>query len=230
MYVFARSPKYVCPKCRNKITIEDIEGIFKDELEDFFVSREKVAAHLSRGDDFLADKKAQLTAHNRQLEKVRTEMRKVYDLYQADQITPDGFGKLYKPLEEQERGLAERLPKLQGEIDALEMRQLSADEVFAEATNLHRLWPKFSTEEKRKIVESITERITVAGDQIDITFWSAPSSEELTKRQRNVSVMGANGLVGSARCADRTPQRGVPTSRHQPIAARYPASVLVESI
>jgi len=187
MYVFARSPKYVCPKCRNKIPIEDIEGVFKDELEDFFVSREKVAAHLSRGNQFLADKKAQLTAHARQLEKVRTEMRKVYDLYQGDQITPDGFGKLYKPLEEQERGLTAGLPKLQGEIDALEMRQLSADEVVAEATNLHRLWPKFTTEEKRKIVESITERITVAGDQIDITFWSAPSSEELTKRQRNLS-------------------------------------------
>jgi hypothetical protein len=29
---------------------------------------------------------------------------------------------------------------------------------------------------------------------------------------RNASVTGANGLAGSARCADRTPQRGVPNS------------------
>ena len=29
MYVFARSPKYVCPKCRNKITIEDMEAVFR---------------------------------------------------------------------------------------------------------------------------------------------------------------------------------------------------------
>jgi site-specific DNA recombinase len=27
MYVFSRSPKYVCPKCRNKITVEDIDGV-----------------------------------------------------------------------------------------------------------------------------------------------------------------------------------------------------------
>jgi site-specific DNA recombinase len=198
MYVFARSPKYVCPKCRNKIPITDIEGIFKDELQDFFVSREKVAAHLSRGNEFLADKKSHLAAHTRQMDKVRTEMRKVYELYQGDQITPDGFGKLYKPLEEQERGLAAELPRLQGEVDAMEMRQLSADEVVSEATNLHRLWPKFTPEEKRNIVESITEKIVVAGDQIDITLCYVPSSEELTKRQRNLWPSNWGSRIGNS--------------------------------
>jgi site-specific DNA recombinase len=186
MYVFARSPKYVCPKCRNKIPIVDIEAIFKEELEDFFISKDKVQAHLSSANTHLAEKKEHLAAHTRQMDKLKSEMRKVYDLYQSDQISPEGFGKLYKPLEEQERALAAELPRLQGEIDALEMHQLSADEIVSEATNLHRLWPKFTPEEKRRIVESITEKITVAGDQIDITFWNPPSSEELTKRQRNL--------------------------------------------
>lgn len=87
------------------------------------------------------DKKHQVEAHSRQLEKVRGEMRKTYQLYQADHITPDGFGRVYKPLEEQERALTAELPRLQGEVDALEVRQVSADEVVAEATNLHKLWP-----------------------------------------------------------------------------------------
>jgi hypothetical protein len=64
---------------------------------------------------------------------------------------------------------------------------MSADEVVSEATDLHRRWPKLDTEEKRKIVESITEKITLKGDEIDITFWNSRSSEELTKRQRNLS-------------------------------------------
>ena len=38
--------------------------------------------------------------------------------------------------------------------------------------------------------------------------------------QSNTSVMGANGPVGSARCADRTPQRGVPTSRDRRVIAQ----------
>lgn len=186
MYVFSRSPKYVCPKCRNKIPIEDIEAIFREELKDFFVSKDKVRAHLAKADLHLESRKERLAAHTRQLEKTRTEMRKVYQLFQADQITPDGFGKLYRPLEDQERSLAAELPKLQGEVDALEVRQISADEVVAEASNLHLLWPKFTGEEKRKLIESITEKIVVAGDEIDITLCYLPSSEELTTRQRNL--------------------------------------------
>jgi site-specific DNA recombinase len=187
MYVFSRTPKYVCPKCRNKIPIEDIEAIFREELEGFFVSKEKVEAHLSRGNDYLTEKKQRLALHSQHIEKVRAEMKKVYQLYQSDQVSPEGFGKLYRPLEDQERALTTELPRLQGEVDALETQQLSADEVVSEATKLHKLWPKFSVEEKRRIVESITEKIVVKEDEIDITLCYMPSSEELTKRQRNLS-------------------------------------------
>jgi hypothetical protein len=113
-------------------------------------------------------------------------MRRVYQLYQAEQVSVDGFGKLYRPLEDQERSLASELPKLQGEVDALEMHQLSADEVVAEAANLHKRWPSFKPDEKRRIIESITEKIVVKGDEIDITLSYMPSCEELTKRQRNL--------------------------------------------
>jgi site-specific DNA recombinase len=191
MYVFSRSPKYICPKCRNKITVELIEGIFHDELHDFFVSEDKMKAHLESANQNLADKKNRLEAHNRQLEKVRTEMKKTYQLYQADQITVEGFGKVYRPLEDQERALSAELPKLQAEVDAIEMHQISAEEVFAEATALHRKWPHFGPEEKRRIIESIVERITLYEDTIDITWSYLESSEELTKRQRN--------LLGSSR-------------------------------
>jgi site-specific DNA recombinase len=187
MYVFSRSPKYICPKCRSKITIEDIEAIFREELNAFFVAKERVEQHLAHADENLVAKKDQLAAHARQLEKVRTEMRKTFQAYQADQLSVDGFGKLYRPLEDQERSLAAALPKLEGEVDALEMRRLSADEVVAEAANLYLSWPKLSPEEKRRIVESITEKIVVTGNEIDITLSHMPSSEELTKRQQNLS-------------------------------------------
>jgi len=167
--------------------MEDIEAIFRDELRDFFVSKEKIQAHLAHANDHLADKKQRLSAHTQQIDKVRVEMRKVYQLYQSDQITPEGFGKLYRPLEDRERSLTAELPKLQGEVDALEIHQLAADEVVSEATNLHRLWPKFTPAEKRSVIESIVEKIVVAGDSIDITLCYLPSSEELTKRQRNLS-------------------------------------------
>jgi site-specific DNA recombinase len=186
MYVFSRSPKYVCSKCRNKIPMVDMEEVFKAELANFFVSKDKIDRHLASASDFLIEKKQRLTAHTQQLDRVRAEMRKTYQLYQADKITVDGFGAIYRPLEDQERSLAVELPKLQGEIDALEMKQISAGEVVAEVTNLHRLWPEWDAVQKRRIIESITERIVVAGSEIDITFSCLPSSEELTKQQRNL--------------------------------------------
>lgn len=187
MYVFSRSPKYICPKCRSKIPMEDIEEVFRDQLQSFFASSERIQAHLASANQHLAGVKARLAAHTKQLERVRTEMRKVYQLYQTDQVSPEGFGKLYKPLEDQDRALAAELPKLQGEVDALEMHQLASDEVLTEANNLQRRWPTFNPEDKRRIIESITERIVLKGDEIDVTLCYTPSSEELTKRQRNLS-------------------------------------------
>jgi site-specific DNA recombinase len=186
MYVFSRSPKYICPKCRTKIPIEDIEGIFCDELKNFFISEEKIQKHLAKANEHLESKREQLAAHTRQIEKTRTEMRKTYELYIADQLTPEGFGRIHRPLEDQERSLTAELPKLQAEVDALEIHQISADEVVAEATNLHKMWPTLPPDQKRKIVESITEKIVLTKDQIDITLCYMPSSEEFTKRQRNL--------------------------------------------
>lgn len=186
MYVYSGSPKYVCPKCRSKIPILDIEEIFKEELEGFVLSRERVQGHLARVNVFLAEKKERLQAHVRALDKVRAEMKKTFELYKNDQISVHGFGEIYKPMEEQERALASEFPKLQGEVDALEVQQLSADDVVAEASNLHERWPELTVDEKRQVIESITEKIVLTGDQIDITLCCMPSSEELTKTQRNL--------------------------------------------
>ena len=119
-----------------------------------------------------------------QTERIQTEMRKVYQLYQTDQISPDGFGKLYRPLEDQERSLSAELPKLQGEADALEMNELSS-EVALEAADLYKQWPTFASKDKRRIIDSIVEKMVVNRDEIDITLCYTPSCEELTKRQRN---------------------------------------------
>lgn len=186
MYVFSRQPKYICPKCRNKIPMADIEAIWREELKVFFATEDKLKSHLQSADAHLADMKSRLESHARQLEKTRAEMRKVYQLYTTDQISSEGFGKLYKPLEDQERSLSAELPKLQGEIDAIEMRRLSVGEVQNEATDLYEKWPTLESARKRRIIESITEKIVLNSTDILITPCYTPSSEEFTKRQRNL--------------------------------------------
>jgi site-specific DNA recombinase len=186
MYIYTRSPKYVCQKCRNKIPAEDLDNVMREELKEFFVSKERIQQHMRAADENIAVHRDRLTSHKTQLDRVRGEMKKVYQLFQADNVTPETFGNLYKPLEEQERALAAEYPILQGELDVLEMRLVNASEVAIEAADLYRLWPSLDVNAKRKVLESIVERITLTDNTIDIRLCYLPSSEELTKKQRNL--------------------------------------------
>jgi site-specific DNA recombinase len=77
---------------------------------------------------------------------------------------------------------------LEAKVDFLKVNKLSADDVLHEATTLYDRWPKLPFEDKRKIVEALIEKITIGGDEIDITFSHLPSSEELCKNQQRLGL------------------------------------------
>ena len=93
---------------------------------------------------------------------------------------------LYKPAEERLNQLVAELPKLQGEVDFLKVNQLSADEILNEAKTLYERWPTFPLEDKRKIAESLLEKIVIGDGTIDIKFSHLPSSEEVCKNQQRL--------------------------------------------
>jgi len=78
-------------------------------------------------------------------------------------------------------------PKLQADIDLQKVDQLSAEDIQAEASTLYDRWPKLPIEERRKIAEAVCEKIVIGIDDMDITFSSTPSSEELCKSQTHLS-------------------------------------------
>ena len=139
MYVPSNSPKYVCGKCRNKIAIVDLEGIFCDELQGYSFSADKIKAYLEKADETLVEKQRLLELQRSQLQKTRAEIERVYKLYQDGQLDSAGFGKSYKPLEDRTKQLEADLPRLQAEIDVGRVQTISAEEIVSEAQNLHRL-------------------------------------------------------------------------------------------
>jgi hypothetical protein len=106
-------------------------------------------------------------------------MDKVYRLYTADQISPEGFGRQYGPLEERAKAIEEELPRLQGEVDFLKIQLLSKDEILAEARDLYERWPSLSEENRRQIIEAVLQSITVGKEEIEIDLAYFPSPPEI---------------------------------------------------
>jgi len=96
------------------------------------------------------------------------------------------FGRQYRPLESRLKQIEDRIPELQAEIDFLKIQYLSSDQILQEAKDLYSRWPELTSEEKRKIVENITEKIIVGKDDVTINLCYLPSpSKMMTSRQRN---------------------------------------------
>jgi site-specific DNA recombinase len=184
MYVKANSPKYVCQKCLNKIPVVDLEAIFHDELKAYFAAPERIAKHLTEANQNLSEKESLLQNHRNEIQKLREEMTRTHRLYLDGEVTSQGFGQFYKPAEERLNQLLAELPKLEAEIDHMKVSNLSAEEVVTEAEILYANWPKLPVENKRRIVESIVEKITIGKDEIDITLAYLPSSEDMVKTQQ----------------------------------------------
>jgi site-specific DNA recombinase len=192
MSVPSNSPKYICPNCRNKIPTDDLEAVFQEELKAFVLSPDDIAQYLTEADEELCKKEELLKVLEKEREKLTREMDRVMELYLADQISKDGFGREYRPMEERWKQLEDQIPALQGELDFFRIQHLSQDEVVAESQDLASRWGDLTQDEKRELVENITERITVGTDDIQIEIFHLPFV-------RKTVAEGQRGARGSLR-------------------------------
>lgn len=174
MYVPSNTPKYVCYDCRNKIPIVDLEGVFHEQIKNFFFSPKEIAEHLSKANVNIHEKEELLLVLLKKQKKLTTELDKLYDLYQGGAIDKAGFGVKYHPLAEQGRQLDDEIPQVQAELDVLKISHLSQEEIITGARDLYSRWLELPHEEKRRIVEAITERIVIHDEEVEINLFYAP--------------------------------------------------------
>jgi len=186
MYVPSRSPKYVCTKCRNKIPIVDLEGIFMDELQNYLLSPEKVAAYLQGANGTITDKTRQLDTLQKELQRVKTDADRAYALYMEGGMTIPQFKERYQPLDERKVQIQAELPKLEAELDVLRIDGLTSEHIMAEVQDLHGRWPKLALDEKRKIVELLVKDIKIGDGEIAFNLCYRPTYEEVANTQRTV--------------------------------------------
>src|SRR5262249_51756583 len=83
--------------------------------------------------------------------------------------------------------LEDQVPRLQGEVDFLRIQFLSSDEILSEAKDLWTKWPTLAPEEKRQVIENITESVVIEKGEVAIHLCYLPSpSENVAKGQRTL--------------------------------------------
>jgi hypothetical protein len=139
------------------VPTDDLEAIFHEELKRFFFSPEEIAEHLMAADTVMEEKRVLLEALEQKHGKVRSEIDKLYYLYQSAHIDKDGFGRKYTPLKARMDQLGHELPARQAELDVLRIGKLSQEEVIEGARDLYTRRPTLPKEEKRQIVGGLPE-------------------------------------------------------------------------
>ena len=102
-----------------------------------------------------------------------------YRLYLDGQISSEGFGKRYGPLEERQAALSTSLPSLQGEIDAMAISHASTATIVSDAQTLYASWEHLNFDEKRTVITTIVERITIGETTVDIDLAYVPAENPL---------------------------------------------------
>ena len=175
MYVWANSPKYRCQKCLNKIPIGDLEAVYRDQLRHFLVSPDEIRAHTEAASELVREKMRLIEAGTAELKKLEVEIDRCFALYGEGKIDGDGFQRKHQPLHERRLQLEKELPQLQAEVDVTRISLLSQEETLAEARDLWSRWDNLSRDEKRLIVETITDRIVVGKEDVEITLLHVPT-------------------------------------------------------
>ncbi|MBL6752062.1 MAG: recombinase family protein [Nevskia sp.] len=174
MYVPANSPRYTCYPCKNRMPVADLEMVFREQIKGLFFSPTEVAAYLEQANQAIQAKAELLSVLETEQGSLTTEIDKLYDLYQSSAINKDLFARKYQPLEKRSSEIENELPQLRAELDVLRINHLSQEDIISNARNLYDRWPELAVDEKRRIAESVVERIVIGEGEIEFAYLYAP--------------------------------------------------------
>ena len=87
----------------------------------------------------------------------------------------------FKPIEERIMQIDNQLPELEAEIDFMKIQHMSGDVVLSDAKDLYSRWDSLTFEDKRTIVEVITDVITIGKEDIHIKLSYIPTKNTNTR-------------------------------------------------
>lgn len=170
MYVYHPSPKYVCTGCRNKIPVDDLEAVYRAQLTNFLVDPSEIAAHEAAAREAMGDRERLIASAQKDLAKIATDSDRLFELYSDGALGKEDFRRRFQPLSERRSQLEEELPRMQAELDVLRINLFSRTEALGEAQALSEQWGDLGFDDKRQIIEAITDRIVIGKEDVEITL------------------------------------------------------------
>jgi len=192
MYVFHASKysNYRCSGCKNRIAANDIEEIFHDQLKTFLLTETSVSEYLETIDTQLQGKEKLLLSVSQERETISKKIDHFIEMRMNNELSKEIFADKYKPLEDRLRQIDSSIPELQADIDFMKIQHRSSDVVLSDARDLYTQWGTLSLDDKRNIVETITERITVGREDIHIKLSYVPTYNKQEKAPSHPSQNG----------------------------------------
>ena len=167
MYVFHSSKLYSCRDCKNRISVDDIDEIFQLYLKEYLQGinhSDYIGQHSAQ----LDEKKALLEQTKRERASLAKQIDDWIDLRVSKELTKESFAAKYQPAEKRLSQLDQQLPDLEAEIDMRTIQMMSGDRVIQEARSMYGRWEEMSFAERRSLIETVTNGITVGKEEIDI--------------------------------------------------------------
>ena len=177
MYVYNNNKDYKCTPCKRKIPVSDLDEIYHSQLKSFLFSDSDLNSFSEKSDQQIKEKQNLLDISKDSYEKIKKRLEQQLNLRLDGELSKTDFQSFYQPVQLQLRQMEEQIPILEAEIDFLKIQLLSSDIVINEAKTLYENWIKLPFDEKRSIVETITEHIEIQSDTINISL--IPISSQL---------------------------------------------------
>lgn len=179
MYVFSTAKKFTCSACKNSISVKEMDKFYQQVLKGY-LNDINPQMYMEEMEAELKEKDALLAAATKKRVQLRKKMDGLLSLRMSGELDKEHFAEVYQPLVTQVQQLDTSTPELQAAIDYKRIQLTSAEYVLKQAKELYKEWSKMLFQQKRAIVETITEYITVEQDTLKVGIFHFPLSSKQT--------------------------------------------------
>ncbi|UPT67944.1 MAG: hypothetical protein M0D57_04590 [Sphingobacteriales bacterium JAD_PAG50586_3] len=154
---------------------DDLEAIYREQVRNLLYSQSEFQKHLGEEQSRANDYHREIKGHRDRIAELRTQIQNLLSLFHEGQVKKEAFASYHDPLYNELQQREQSLAEVQSKIDLLGMDTLNNEQVIQDARDLYSLWETFSQEDKRTIIESITEVITIGKEDIEIKLNAIPT-------------------------------------------------------